>query len=441
MWRIAVGPGWSSFAEASGRLFTQEQRGDEEAITSYDAASGELLWSHGVAARFDEVVSGAGPRATPTVANGRVFAMGATAILSALDANNGELLWRHELMDAVEAPLPVWGFSGSPLVVEVEAFGSTRTEPTPTQVASETDAAETMPRSPNPDTEPAADATGSPATTRQLVVVYAGGVDDQGLLAFDSDTGDPVWQVASRGMNFSSAQALELAGRELVLFADRSGVLALEPTTGTLAWLFTPEAWEGPPMVQFQPLGPNDFVASLGDGKGIVRIEATRNDDSWQVREVWSSRGLKPSFNDFVVHDGFLYGFDQNLFACVDAADGQRRWKRGRYGFGQVVLLERTGQLLVAAENGDVVLLDADPGRHVELARIPVLDGKTWNHPIVAEGRLVVRNGAEAVSLSLERTARAAFRASAFGDRPEPTSRRSRPRQGLSTSAVAFVQR
>ena len=352
LWRIPVGPAWSSFAHASGRLFTQEQRGDEELVSCYDADTGATLWQASYPARFSEVVSGAGPRATPTLAAGRVFALGGTAILSALDAATGELLWRHDLMEEFEAPMPVWGFSASPLV------------------------------------------------HGERVIVYAGGTEGAGILAFDVASGELVWQVASQGMNFASAQAVRLADHDLVLFTDSTGLLALKPTDGEVVWRFTPTDW-GTPMVQPQQIGPRDLVVALGDGGGVARLEVRRDGDAWSVREVWSSRGLKPSFNDFVFHDGFLYGFDQNIFSCLDAETGERRWKRGRYGFGQVVLLKDSSQLILAAENGDVVLLAADPKGHVELGRHAVLDGKTWNHPIVADGRLWVRNGREAVALDL----------------------------------------
>ena len=353
LWRIDVGPAWSSFAYAAGRLFTQEQRGEQEVISSYDPENGELIWQVGHSARFSEVVSGAGPRATPAFADGKVFALGATGLLSALDANSGELIWQRDLVAEVKAFLPVWGFSGSPLV--------------------------------------AGDA----------VIVYAGGEDDNGLLAYDAASGEVVWRIASQGMNFSSAQLVRLGDQELVLFADGTGLMALEPSNGSVAWRFKPSEWGGPPIVQAQQIGANDVVVPLGDGTGVARIQATFQDGEWSVRELWSSRGLKPSFNDFVFHDGFLYGFDQNIFACVDAETGERQWKRGRYGFGQVVLLADSSQMILTAEKGDVVLLAADPDQHTELGRIPVLGGKTWNHPAVVGDRLIVRNGRQAVSLAL----------------------------------------
>lgn len=352
-WRAPVGPAWSSFAYAEGRLFTQEQRGEDEVTSCLDAATGERLWEHRVASRFDELVSGSGPRATPTLANGRVYTLGGRGILSVLDAATGTEIWQYDLMAKLNAPLPMWGFSSSPVVTEGR------------------------------------------------VIVHAGPSSENGLVAFDDNNGEIVWAVPTRGMNFSSAQLVSFGGEEQVLFGDGNGLFALAPATGEEIWRYKPSAWEGPAMVQPQQVGENGLLAALGDGKGTAYMEVERNGDSWQIDEKWSSIALKPSFNDFVVHDGHIYGYDQNIFASVDLKTGERNWKRGRYGFGQAVLLAETGQLVVQVEKGDVLLLAADPEKHRELGRIKALDDKTWNHPIVAGGSLFVRNGREIVAFDL----------------------------------------
>lgn len=352
LWRIPMGPAWSSFAYANGRLFTQEQHADIEVISCYQAETGQRLWQHDYAARFTEVVSGPGPRATPTLDGDTLFACGATGMLFALKAANGNLLWKHDLVAEFKGTIPMWGFSCSPLVLE------------------------------------------------GIVIVYAGGEGDMGLIGFAQDTGEFVWSVPSADMNFSSAQKVGLFGKDYALFANQSGLLAIEPQSGDLLWRFKPTKWKGPPMVQTQQISPTSLVVALGDGVGVTRLEVTLQAEQWQVSEQWSSRAIRPSFNDYVFHEGFLYGFDQNRFTCASAATGKRAWRGGRYGFGQVLLLARTGQLVVSAENGDLVLLGANPEKHQELGRIPMLNGKTWNHPVLANQRLFVRNGEQAVCLS-----------------------------------------
>ena len=352
-WRLTMGPGWSSFIHVGERLFTQEQRGEGELTTAYDAASGDLLWQSAVDARFNEVVAGPGPRATPSYANGVLVVQGATGILSAMDAASGSLLWQWDLRKEVNAPLPVWGFSGSPLIVG------------------------------------------------DRVVVYAGGDDPNGLIAYDLVSGRVLWQVATRGMNFSSPQPIRMEGQELILFGGGDGFMTIDPADGEVLWTFKPSEWSGIPIVQAQQVSATDLIVPIGDGAGVARLRATLEGGDWKVEELWSSNRLKPSYNDFLYHQGYLYGFDQNIFTCIDAVTGERQWKRGRYGFGQAVLLEDRGQIIVLSETGEVVLLAANPETHEELGALQVIEGKTWNHPIVVDDVLYVRNGREAVALEL----------------------------------------
>ena len=135
---------------------------------------------------------------------------------------------------------------------------------------------------------------------------------------------------------------------------------------------------------------------------GVARLNFEIDEtDNWQITETWTSNRLKPSFNDFVVHSGQVFGFDQNIFVSLNAATGQRNWKRGRYGFGQVILLPTTDQMIVVTEPGDLVLVAADPERHQESGRISALNDKTWNHPILVGNRLFVRSSTVAVCYEL----------------------------------------
>jgi len=353
LWRQPIGPGWSSFAVAAGRLFTQEQRGEAEVLTCLDAGTGQLIWEFEQPVRFSDVVAGPGPRATPTFDQGQVFAMGAKALLSAHEAATGRLLWKRDLMRDVEAQLPVWGFSGSPLVVG------------------------------------------------NLVVIYAGGSGSSGLLALDRQTGETRWSHAQRGMNFSTAQSAELGGVPQILFASPEGLESLDPVTGALLWSFRPSLWKGPAKCQPQVLSQSSLVVPVGDGVGLARLEVSRIDNSWQVKEAWVSNALKPSFNDFVYFEGHLYGFDQNILCCISATDGRKRWKGGRFGFGQLLLLESDRRLIVATEEGAAVLVDANPERLIELGKVQAVTDKTWNHPVVAGRMLFFRNGVEAVAYQL----------------------------------------
>ncbi|MDB4733662.1 PQQ-like beta-propeller repeat protein, partial [Planctomicrobium sp.] len=348
LWRRPVGPGWSSMAVVSDRLFTQEQRGEVEATTCYDAKTGEPIWTHNENSRFEEVVSGAGPRATPTIFGDQVFAFGANGVLVALNGHDGSLIWRRDMMKEYGASLPVWGFSASPLVY------------------------------------------------KNLVVVFAGGKGDKGLIALSRETGEEIWSVASTSMNFGSAHLMDFHSEQQIVFVEPGFVRGLEIDTGNDIWRADVIDGRDFPMIQPQQIDESSLIVATGDGKGVVRLDIEKK-GAWSVQKNWQSRTLKPSFNDFLYLNGFMYGFDKQIFACIDASTGERRWKNGRFGFGQAILLESTAQLIVASEFGELVLLDADPKKFTERGRVAAMSSKTWNHPALDSGRLYVRNSEEMV--------------------------------------------
>ncbi len=355
LWRRPIGPGWSSFAVRGDLLYTQEQRGDDEVVACYHAATGKPVWRHRDAARFWESNGGAGPRGTPTLHDGRVYAFGATGILNALDAGNGAVVWtRHAASDA-GVKVPGWGFASSPLVVD------------------------------------------------NIVIVAAEGR----LVAYDLATGERRWLgPAGGGGGYSSPQLMTINGVAQVLLMSGTGAISVAPADGTLLWK---HAWPGGVrIVQPALASEGDVLMSGGDGMGGVglrRIAIAHGPGGWTAQERWTSTGLKPNFNDFVVHEGHVFGFDGSILACIDLQDGQRKWKGGRYGSGQLVLLPDQHLLLVVSEEGELALVAATPDKFTELARFPAIEGKTWNHPVLVGDRLLVRNGQEmsAFRLSLAR--------------------------------------
>ena len=137
----------------------------------------------------------------------------------------------------------------------------------------------------------------------------------------------------------------------------------------------------------------------MGSGTRLVQLKES---ESGLIGDVlWTSKDMKPDFNDLLVYDGYVYGFDNAIFACIDLKDGKRKWKGGRYEKGQALLLADSGLIVVVSERGELVLLRATPNKLDELAKIPAMDGKTWNHPVVVGDRLFLRNAEEAVCYQL----------------------------------------
>ncbi len=357
MWRRPIGPGWSSFAVRGDLLYTQEQRGSDEVVACYKVSTGEPVWRHRDAVRFWESNGGAGPRATPTLSNGRVYTFGATGIVNALDARDGSIVWSRNAASDTGVQVPDWGFSSSPLVAD------------------------------------------------DLVIVAVSGA----LVAYDRGTGDRRWLRPSHGGSYSSPHLLTIDGVAQVLLLSGAGAISVAPADGTLLW---EHKWPGGSIVQPALTADGDVLINsidMAGGVGTRRIHVAHGPprlgsgqaDGWTVEERWTSTGLKPYFNDYVVHDGHAYGFDGSILACIDLKDGKRKWKGGRYGNGQLVLLSDQDVLLVLSEDGELALVKAAPDQFTELARFPALDGKTWNHPVLVGDVLLVRNGQEMAAFRL----------------------------------------
>jgi outer membrane protein assembly factor BamB len=348
LWRRPVGPGWSSFAVRGDLIYTQEQRGDAELVACYNMTTGEPVWMHRDTTRFWESNGGAGPRATPALSGARVFAFGATGILNALDAKDGAVIWSHNVASDIGAKLPGWGFSSSPLIIDDE------------------------------------------------VVVFAGE-----LVAYDRATGNQRWTGPKRGGGYSSPQRVTIDGVTQILMMSGAGTTSVSPADGTVLW---DHPWAGVPIVQPAQLAGGDLLVTTADAMGGLatrRLTVARKSGGWAVDERWTSRGLKPYFNDFVVHKDHAFGFDGGILSCIDLADGARKWKGGRYGDGQLILLPDQDLLLVLSEEGELALVSATPAEFREIARFKAIEGKTWNHPVLVGDVLLVRNGEEMAAFRL----------------------------------------
>jgi outer membrane protein assembly factor BamB len=342
-WRKRVGPAWSSLAIIGERLFTQEQRGEQEAVVCLDTNTGHELWAHEDAVRFWDGQAGAGPRATPTFVDGKLYTLGATGLLNCLDAASGKMLWQRDIVADTKAPLPMWGFASSPLVVD------------------------------------------------DVVIVFAGGSESKGLVAYRAASGEPQWTAATGPISYGSPQPVQIGGETQILFLSDFGLVAVRPETGEVCWQH--EAVNNSIWRATQPRLLGDASVLFGsEDLGLVRLDLSSSASIWSAAERWASKSMKPAYNDFVVIDNAVYGFNGSIFCCVDAETGAQRWKGGRYGHGQLLLLEDQKLLVILSEAGDVVLVAAQPERHQEIARFHALDGKTWNHPAIAHGRLYVRN-------------------------------------------------
>ena len=351
IWKQPIGGGYASFVIARGRAFTIEQRRDREVVAAYDPATGRELWTYGWTAEFREPMGGPGPRATPTWHDGLVFALGGTGELVCLDEATGARRWRVNILENNGAENLEWGMAASPLVVD------------------------------------------------ETVIVLPGGPRGRSIAAYHRRTGARVWSAHDDKATYASPMLVTVAGMRQILLMTAARVMGVAPDTGA-------RLWDHPWTTQYdvnaaQPLviGDNRVFVSSGYGTGAAVLEITGRGDRFEAREIWRNIRMKNQFNSSVLLDGFIYGLDEGILACVDAATGDLKWKGGRYGYGQVLLA--SGHLIVLAENGDLALVRATPERHDERLRFPALEGKTWNNMAMSGGLLLVRNAQQMAGYDL----------------------------------------
>lgn len=350
MWRRPIGPGWSSFAVRDNLVYTQEQRGENEVVSCYNLTTGKPVWVHRDAARFWESNGGAGPRGTPTLSGDRVYTLGATGILNALDARNGSVVWSRNAASDTKTKVPIWGFASSPLVVG------------------------------------------------DVVITATAGA----LAAYDINNGNPRWSVPSARGGYSSPHLSNIDGVAQILLLNGEGVTSVAPADGKLLWK---HGWEGDSIVQPAIAADGDILIGSGSGLGseigLRRIKVTHANGGWTAAERWTSIGLKPYFSDTVLHKELAFGFDGSSLACIDLKDGARKWKGGRYGHGQILLIPDQDLLLVLSEQGELALVKATADQFTELGRFKAVEGKTWNHPVLVGDIVLVRNDQEMVAFRL----------------------------------------
>jgi outer membrane protein assembly factor BamB len=317
-----------------------------------------------VQTRHDSFLGGIGPRSTPTIHQGKVYALGATGILRCLDGATGRQVWSQDLLASVgltpeeDLQAIAWGRAASPLIVD------------------------------------------------RLVVVPLGGPaagPHWSLAAFDAATGRPVWKGGGHQASYCSPGLATLDGQRQILIVNQDYASGHEPETGDQLW---EHPWPGTSnraanVSQAVALPENRVLLSKGYGGGAVLLRVTRADSGgWQVVELWDNwRVLRTKFSNVVVRGDHVYGLSDRFLECVDLQTGQATWKAGRYGYGQILGVDEL--LLVQAESGDVFLVEANPVEHRELGRLAALDGQTWNNPSLFGKLLLVRNAEQAACYEL----------------------------------------
>ncbi len=348
VWKRPIGNGFSSVAVADGRVYVAAAEGEREYAFCLDAATGKELWRADLGLRFPQGEFGDGPRATPTVVDGKVYAVGGFGILQALDAASGKQLWSVDLPKTFGADVPRFGYSPSPLV------------------------------------------------DGGLVLADAGG-PEKSLVALDAGTGELKWSVAAGPAGYSSPIAVTLGGvkQYLITRLGSAELISLAPD-GKELWRHA-----APPGMYTLPIpvpGDRLFLSTYDEFGGLL-LRVSRQGDAFQVQELWKSPRMRNQYNTSVVVGEHLYGFDNATLKAISLTSGEQSW--AFRGFGKGSLIAADGLLYVLSDLGVLALVKADPASYQEIARAQVLEGRTWTSPSIAGTRVYLRDHDEIVCLEV----------------------------------------
>jgi outer membrane protein assembly factor BamB len=363
LWIKTIGAGWSAFSVMGEIAVTLDQEGENERLQAYATKSGEPLWTLEWKSQHSTSLGGLGPRSTPVIANGIVYAQGANGYLIAAKLENGEKVWDKQLLELagvelVDAEKEVaWGRASSPLVVDGKV----------------------------------------------IIPLGGAGTNLCTLICFDAATGEEKWRAGNEQVSYASPTLMILKGLPQIVSMNNSSVTSHRVEDGTILWKADwPGASNGAANVS-QPVAIDDerVLLSKGYSTGAKMLKIERDsEDRWTVSELWKdSSVLKTKFTNVVVNDGFAYGLSDGILECVDLSNGQRKWKSKRYRHGQIMLVGQ--HLLIVAEDGSVAIGAASPEKFVEAYRFQAIEGMTWNNPALAGNLLLVRNGEQAACYRL----------------------------------------
>ncbi|MCZ6676719.1 MAG: PQQ-binding-like beta-propeller repeat protein [Candidatus Poribacteria bacterium] len=350
LWRIPLGEGFSGISISNGRAYTMYVRGEDEIVVCLDASTGKEIWRYLSDYRYENRQGGDGPRSTPTVDDDKVYVLSAYGRLVALDANTGKQLWDHDFTEAFGSAIPQHGFSTSPLVEE------------------------------------------------NLLLVEVGGADGKSLVAFDKASGKLIWNTEAYPSGYSSPIVITVNDIRQAIFLTGDALVSLSPKDGHVNWRYRWEPGRRDQNSVTPVFIPPDkvFISSRDEG-AVVQIRWTA--EEMRIEEVWRDRVLKNRFSTSVGYNGYLYGFDNTIFKCIDADTGAEQWKTR--GFGQGTAIYADGHLIVLGESGNLALVEATHTGYIEIAQTQVLSGRCWTVPTLSAGRLYLRNLDELVCLDL----------------------------------------
>ncbi len=367
LWKVSLGEGFSGISVSQGRVYTMFSKGNDEFVVCLDATDGTEIWRFRSDKNYHEGQGGNGPRATPTIDGDLLYTISAHGKLYALNAANGQEIWSHDLQRKFGSKMPRWGFSTSPLV------------------------------------------------EGELLLIEVGGKGEKSIVAFNKNSGDVIWSSHKDKLGYSSPIAITVKGVRQIICFTGTQLVSVSPIDGTIYWKYP---WKtGYDVNAATPvfIPPDKVFISSGYDKGAavlqIRVFVSPDDDraatdqikenqgTIRIKEIWKNRKMKNQFATSVLHENYLYGFDNSILKCIEANTGEEQWKSRGFGKGTVILAD--GHLIILSDRGKLGLAEATPTGYIEKASTQVMSGLCWTVPTLADGKLYVRNETEMVCVDI----------------------------------------
>lgn len=335
-WKANVGLGFSGMVVGGGRMVTAGHADEQDTVFCFDAATGKVLWKHSYAADIGAKYYEGGTTGTPTIEGERVYWLGKWGDLFAFEAGSGKVLWKTQIADETGIRVPDWGYTGG-------------------------------------------------AYIHGDLLIY--NVGDAGI-AVNKTTGKIAWKSEDKDAGYSTPTPVQ--GGKLVVFGNKPGYVAVDPATGKEAWRVKWNTQYGVNAADPIILGDKMFI-STGYGKGAGLFDISEN----PPKELWTSKSLRTQMNPGVLHEGHVYGMDNDSqhkgpLKCVEFETGKEKWSAPDFGTGGLILAD--GKLIILNSTGELIVAPASPNGFNPTAGAQVLGGKCWTAPVLANGRIYCRN-------------------------------------------------
>ena len=359
VWRTALGTGMSGVVVSEGTVYTLFQDDTRQYVVAFDDTTGDRQWQSEVADAYRNPM-GNGPRATPAIADHMVYVLTGDGILAALEADSGNVHWKADVTGKLGSMPADYGMASSPLV----SHGN--------------------------------------------VVVQAGGAGGT-VAAYSIESGDVAWRLGNDACGYSSPVHLKLDGVEQIVAFSAASLLGISSVSGEKLWEYPFATNYDCNIASPVQVNESSLLISAGENHGVVLLTVTQSDGHWSVEEMWSSLGkrsvLRSEWQTPVLLDGYLFGLDNvgaagpitNL-VCVNVSTGESVWAKNRFGKSNLTLAD--GKLFISTLQGELVIVQATPEGFRETARVGVL-GMTRQAPVIANGRLYLRDDREVVCLDI----------------------------------------